>query len=367
MKFSQFHVFHTISLNHKNKLYRTLYDFVFLCYNYDNISKRWKVENIKIDDSARLIGKIRLGKDVYIAQGSVLRSVNDSITIGNRSWVLENSVLVGTPDNSLKVGSKTVFGHKCVALGAEIGDLCEIGNGVIFLPGSKIGNMCIFGEGTIIPTGCVIPDESVVVGRPGKIIRKLTPDDKQMIARMRSNNLTFTSYEENILCNEPKEGEKMGKLYEYGDKYPLIDDSSFIYDSAEITGDVVIGSNSIIASGVKIIGNSHGPVKIGNNVQILENSVLHLLPDNELIIEDNVTIGPGCIIHGTTIGAYSIIESGSIVCDYSKLGKNTLVKSGSLVKQSSLFSDNEILEGFPAKSTGENIETLKRPTWSIRK
>lgn len=270
MKFSQFHVFHTISLNHKNKLYRTLYDFVFLCYNYDNISKRWKVENIKIDDSARLIGKIRLGKDVYIAQGSVLRSVNDSITIGNRSWVLENSVLVGTPDNSLKVGSKTVFGHKCVALGAEIGDLCEIGNGVIFLPGSKIGNMCIFGEGTIIPTGCVIPDESVVVGRPGKIIRKLTPDDKQMIARMRSNNLTFTSYEENILCNEPKEGEKMGKLYEYGDKYPLIDDSSFIYDSAEITGDVVIGSNSIIASGVKIIGNSHGPVKIGNNVQILE-------------------------------------------------------------------------------------------------
>lgn len=325
------------------------------------------MENIKIDDSARLIGKIRLGKDVYIAQGSVLRSVNDSITIGNRSWVLENSVLVGTPDNSLKVGSKTVFGHKCVALGAEIGDLCEIGNGVIFLPGSKIGNMCIFGEGTIIPTGCVIPDESVVVGRPGKIIRKLTPDDKQMIARMRSNNLTFTSYEENILCNEPKEGEKMGKLYEYGDKYPLIDDSSFIYDSAEITGDVVIGSNSIIASGVKIIGNSHGPVKIGNNVQILENSVLHLLPDNELIIEDNVTIGPGCIIHGTTIGAYSIIESGSIVCDYSKLGKNTLVKSGSLVKQSSLFSDNEILEGFPAKSTGENIETLKRPTWSIRK
>lgn len=95
--------------------------------------------------------------------------------------------------------------------------------------------------------------------------------------------------------------------------------------------------------------------------------MLHLLPDNELIIEDNVTIGPGCIIHGTTIGAYSIIESGSIVCDYSKLGKNTLVKSGSLVKQSSLFSDNEILEGFPAKSTGENIETLKRPTWSIRK
>lgn len=325
------------------------------------------MENIKIDDSARLIGKIRLGKDVYVAQGSVLRSVDDSVTIGNRSWVLENSVLVGTPDNPLKVGSKTVFGHKCVALGTEIGDLCEIGNGVIFLPGSRIGNMCIFGEGTIIPPGCVIPDESVVVGRPGRIIRKLTPEDKQMIAKMRGNNLSLSAYDENILSNEPKEGEKMGKLYEYGDKYPLIDDSAFIYDSAEITGDVVIGSNSIIASGVKIIGNSHGPVKIGCNVQILENSVLHLLPDNELIIEDNVIIGPGCIIHGTTIGACSIIESGSIVCDYSKIGKNTLVKSGSLVKQRSIFNDNEILEGFPAKSTGENTETLEKPSWAIHK
>ena len=96
----------------------------------------------------------------------------------------------------------------------------------------------------------------------------------------------------------------------------------------------MIGENSVIGSGVRIIGNSHGPVRIGSNVHILENSVLHLLPDNMLIVEDNVTIGPGCIIHGTTIGTGSIIESGSIVCDYSRLGKNTLVKSGTLVKQS---------------------------------
>lgn len=82
--------------------------------------------NLKIDDSARLIGKFRLGNKVYIAQGSVLRSIDDSITIGNSSWILENSTLIGTPEYPLKVGSKTVFGHKCIAIGAEIGDLCEI-------------------------------------------------------------------------------------------------------------------------------------------------------------------------------------------------------------------------------------------------
>lgn len=322
------------------------------------------MSHIKIDDSARLIGKIRLGSNVYVAQGSVLRSVDDSLMAGNATMVLENSVLIGTPAHPLKVGSKTVFGHKCIAVGAEIGNLCEIGNGVIMLPGSRIGNMCIFGEGTIIPEGCIIPDGSVVVGRPGRIIRKLTLYDKNMILRMRNNDISLDEYAENIIENNPKEEEKVGKLYNYGSKYPEIDESAFLYDSAEITGNVTIGKNTVIASGVKIIGNSHGPVKIGSNVKILENTVLHLLPDNELIIEDNVIIGPGCIVHGTTIGADSIIESGAIICDYSKLGSNTLVKSGTLIKQRSIFDDNEILEGFPAKSIGKSEEILKKPAWA---
>lgn len=307
---------------------------------------------IKTDESSRIIGKVKFGEGSYVAQGSILRSISNSLQIGYSTMVLENSVLIGMPKKPLKIGSKTVFGHKCIAIGADIGNLCEIGNGVIILPGAKIGNMCIFGEGTIIPEDVVIPDESVVVGRPGKVIRKLTKNDKNMILRMRNNDITL-------------DGDKMGKLYEFSSKYPEVSESAYVFDSAEITGDVIVKEGSTIASGVRIIGNSHGPVRIGKNVQILENSVLHLLPDNELIIEDNVIIGPGCIIHGTTIGAGSIIESGAIVCDYSKLGKNTLVKSGTLVKQRSIFEDNKILEGFPAKVIGTNDEKLKKPEWSI--
>ena len=320
---------------------------------------------IRIDESARLIGKIRLGDGAYIAQGSILRSIDDSITIDNTSWVLENSVLIGTPSYPLKVGQKTVFGHKCIAIGVEIGNLCEIGNGVIMLPGSKIGDMCIFGEGTIIPEGMVIPDGSVVVGRPGRIIRSVTDDDKAMIKSMRSNDISLSDYSENIL-EEEGDGEIMGNLFTYNGKLPEVAESAYLYDTAEITGDVIIGENSVIGSGVKIVGNSHGPVRIGNNVQILENTVLHLLPDNELIINDNVTIGPGCIVHGTTIEEGSVIESGAIICDYSSLGKNSLVKSGSLVKQRSEFGDNVILEGFPAKEIGEVEGMLDRPEWAVR-
>lgn len=322
---------------------------------------------LNLRSSARLLGKMRLGDGVYVAQGTILRSMEDSVKIANSSWVLENSVLIGTPDTPLEVGSKTVFGHKCIAIGTRIGNLCEIGNGTIFLPGSVIGDMCIFGEGTLIPEGAVIPDRSVVVGRPGRVIRKLTEDDEANIKRMRSNDIRLPQYSENIVDNEIRRNGSMGKLFKFGDKEPQVASSAYIYDSAELTGDVSVGENSIIGSGVRIIGDTHGPVRIGSNVQILENTVLHLLPDNELTIQDNVTIGPGCIIHGTTIGAGSIIESGAIVCDYSSLGRNTTVRSGSLVKQRSTFGDNEIVEGFPAKTVGTSQKTNERPDWAFRK
>lgn len=323
--------------------------------------------NVEIEPSSCVIGRVNLGEGTRIAQGTVLRSLDDSISIGGNSMVLENSVLIGTPSSPLSVGSKTVFGHKCIAIGSTIGDLCEIGNGVIILPGSKIGNMCIFGEGTIIPENAIIPDGSVVVGRPFKIIRKITDDDKNMIKRMRGNDISLVQSKNVVVDTLCKEGELMDKLHLYKDKYPQVADSAVIYGSAEVTGDVIIGENTYIGSGVKIIGDSHGPIRIGNNVQILENTVLHLLPDNELIIHDNVTIGPGCVIHGTTIGEGSVIESGSIVSDNSSLGKNTLVKSGTLVKQRSSFSDNAILEGYIAKEVGKVDGLIEQPDWATRR
>jgi carbonic anhydrase/acetyltransferase-like protein (isoleucine patch superfamily) len=324
------------------------------------------MDNLRIDDSSKIIGKVRFGNSVYIAQGTIIRSHNDSVTIGNSSWILENSVIIGTEESPVKVGSKTVFGHKTVTIGAEIGDLCEIGNNTIFLPNSKIGNMCIFGEGTIVPEGMIIPDESVVVGRPARVIRTLNESDKNMIKRMRSNDISLGDFVENILEYE-RGASNMNNIYEINGKVPKIDDSTYIDNLAEINGDVEIGANSYIGSGVRIIGNSHGPIKIGDNVTILENSVLHLLPDNELIIYDNVTIGPNCTIHGTIIGSNTIVEAGSIVCDYSKIGENSLIKAGTLVKQRDEFKENSIIEGFPGKTTGKNEAILKTPTWAGRK
>src|SRR3979409_1218204 len=94
-----------------------------------------------------------------------------AVSIGNYSAILENGVVIGTPEHPVRVGQRTVFGHRATIVGATVGDLCEIGNGAILMPGSHLGNGCILGEGTLVPPNTVIPDGAVLVGRPPHVIR----------------------------------------------------------------------------------------------------------------------------------------------------------------------------------------------------
>ena len=159
----------------------------------------------------------------------------------------------------------------------------------------------------------------------------------------------------------------MGRIYAYLDKEPSIDQSAVLFDSAEITGDVSIGPGAIIGAGVKIIGDSHGPVRIGARVQILENAVLHLLPDNELVLEDGVVIGPAAMIHGCRIGRDTVVEPAAIVCDYSVVGAESLVRAGALVKQRARFPERAVLEGHPAGQVGTLDAPPELPGWALRR
>jgi carbonic anhydrase/acetyltransferase-like protein (isoleucine patch superfamily) len=317
------------------------------------------MSGLNVSFSARVFGEIIHGEGCYLAQGVIIRSSQNGVVLGDRAWILENSVIVGSEDAPTRIGSNTVLGHKCQVMNATIGNWCEVGNNVIVMPKAKIGDWCIFGEGTLIPEGIIIPDESVVVGRPGKIIRKINNQDRETIKSLRGDNL---SDEKKILI---KEGDKMARIYSFNDKKPVIAENCVLFDTAEITGDVIIDENTIIGAGVKIIGDSHGPVRIGKNVQILENTVLHLLPDNQLIIEDDVIIGPGAMIHGCYIETGSIIESGAIICDNSKIGRNCLVKAGTLVKQREVITENSVIEGFPGRIVDTLVGQLTKPAWAL--
>jgi carbonic anhydrase/acetyltransferase-like protein (isoleucine patch superfamily) len=319
--------------------------------------------SVQIASSAVVVGTARLGEGALLAEGAVIRSSGLGVEIGTGSAVIENSVVVGTSDMSTTVGRRTVFGHRCLVIGAKIGDLCEIGNASILMPGARVGDRVFLGEGTLVPAGTTLPSDVVAVGRPARIIRTASDGDLDRLRGLRDGDLSVPP-PTSITIPPTTETAAMGQLYAYRGIVPTIAASAALFASAEITGDVVVGERTIIGAGVKIIGDSHGPVRIGNDVQILENTVLHLLPDNELVIDDEAIVGPGAMIHGCHIGARSVIEPGAIVCDGSVVGADCVVRAGAVVKQRSHFQDGTEIDGFPAIELG-HIDPPMAPAWAL--
>lgn len=83
----------------------------------------------QIAGSAVVLGDAHIGAGAILAQGLVVRAHGGAVSIGNHSAVLENGVVVGTPKHPVRVGQRTVFGHRATIIGATVGNLCEIGNG----------------------------------------------------------------------------------------------------------------------------------------------------------------------------------------------------------------------------------------------
>jgi len=130
---------------------------------------------------ATLIGKIRLDAGASVWFGAVLRGDNELIHIGENSNVQDGSVLHTDMGHPLTLGTGVTVGHNAMLHGCEVGDYSLIGINAVILNGAKIGKYCIIGANTLIPEGKVIPDGSLVVGSPGKVVRELTDEQKKML------------------------------------------------------------------------------------------------------------------------------------------------------------------------------------------
>jgi carbonic anhydrase/acetyltransferase-like protein (isoleucine patch superfamily) len=320
---------------------------------------------MQVAASAVVVGSAAMGEGSVLAEGAVVRSDHSTVAVGTASFVLENSVVVGNARIPTTIGRRTVFGHRCLIIGAKVGDLCEIGNASILMPGAEVGDRVFLGEGTLVPVGMKVRSDAVAVGRPARVIRRASADDMRRLRGLRDGDLSIPPRTA-ITIGSDEEHLAMGQLYSYRGIVPTVAPSAALFPTAEITGDVVIGERTIIGAGVKIIGDSHGPVRIGADVQILENTVLHLLPDNDLVLEDGVVIGPGAMIHGCRIGAGSVVEPGAIVCDGSALGAACIVRAGAVVKQRSQFGPGTEVDGFPAVAVGRVAAAPGVPGWAFR-
>jgi carbonic anhydrase/acetyltransferase-like protein (isoleucine patch superfamily) len=133
--------------------------------------------------NATVIGDVVLESESSVWFNVVIRGDNDTITIGARSNIQDGSVLHTDAGVALTLGPAVSVGHLVMLHGCTIGEGSLIGIKAVILNGAQIGRDCLIGANTLIAEGKTIPDRSLVLGSPGKVIRMLDDDE---ISRIRA-------------------------------------------------------------------------------------------------------------------------------------------------------------------------------------
>jgi len=138
-------------------------------------------ETAYVAPTADVMGYVELEAGASVWFGAVIRGDNDLIQVGKNSNVQDNSVLHTDPGAPLMIGEGVTIGHRVMLHGCTIGDNSLIGIGATILNNAKIGKNCIIGAHALITEGKEIPDNSMVVGAPGRVIRTLSENQIAML------------------------------------------------------------------------------------------------------------------------------------------------------------------------------------------
>lgn len=159
-------------------------------YELDGVAPEL-AESAWVAPGAHVIGRVILEGDTSIWFGAVLRGDGEPITVGQGSNIQENTVCHTDPGYPLTIGAGCTIGHKAMLHGCTIGENSLIGMGATVLNGARIGRDCLIGAGALITEGKEIPDGSLVMGVPGRVVRAL---DAEAIERLR---VSARHYQEN--------------------------------------------------------------------------------------------------------------------------------------------------------------------------
>lgn len=141
-------------------------------------------------------------------------------------------------------------------------------------------------------------------------------------------------------------------IYEFEGRRPKIDPSAFVFESADIIGDVTLGAGCYVGPGARVRGD-YGAIVVGEGTAIEDNCVLHARPGEKLAIGKSVTLGHSCVIHNCTVRDGAVIGMGAVVSDYADVGENATVGEGAVVKNKSEIPARSIAVGVPAKVVGQ--------------
>ena len=130
-----------------------------------------------IAPDAVVIGSVVMGPNASVWFGCIVRADNDTITIGENSQLQDGCVLHTDAGFPLTLGKGVSVGHMAMLHGCTIGDGTLVGIKSVVLNDAVIGKNCVIGANSLIAEGKKIPDGSLVLGSPGKVVRQLTEDE----------------------------------------------------------------------------------------------------------------------------------------------------------------------------------------------
>lgn len=134
-----------------------------------------------VDETATVTANVTLAKDTSVWPGASLRGDEDAIFVGEGTNVQDCAVLHTDIGKPCRVGRGVTVGHSAILHGCTVGDNSLIGMGAVILNGSVIGAESLVGAGTLITENKTFPDGVLIIGRPGRILRELTDEEKAAI------------------------------------------------------------------------------------------------------------------------------------------------------------------------------------------
>ena len=126
--------------------------------------------------TAVVAGSVHLGANVSVWFNAVIRADHDLITIGENSNIQDGAVLHIDPGQPLTIGRDVTVGHKVMLHGCTIGDNSLVGINAVVLNGAKVGRNCVIGANALVTENMEVPDNSLVLGSPGKVVREITEE-----------------------------------------------------------------------------------------------------------------------------------------------------------------------------------------------
>jgi carbonic anhydrase/acetyltransferase-like protein (isoleucine patch superfamily) len=129
-----------------------------------------------VADSAQVIGLVALGENANVWFGAVLRGDNELLSIGRGTNIQDGTVVHTDIGYPVTLGERVTVGHQVMLHGCTVGDESLIGIQSVLLNGAKIGRQCVVGAGSLVTAGTEFPDGSLIMGRPAKVVRPLTPE-----------------------------------------------------------------------------------------------------------------------------------------------------------------------------------------------